>query len=159
MSLAREMVCADVSTPVLTLVRPAAIYGNGDTHNAYGPNRFARQVLDSGEITVFGAGEATRDHVTIHDVAEVIFRAIEDRQARVINVASGQSISFLDLAGLVRDAGPTGGRIVIAGSESSPTFRTYDISGLNRRFPDRVPAGPAEGVSVMMAEMQGSAEA
>lgn len=159
MSLAREMVCADVSTPVLTLVRPAAIYGNGDTHNSYGPNRFARQVLSSGEITVFGAGAATRDHVTIHDVAEVILRAIESRQAGVINVASGQSISFADLAGLVRDAGPAGARIVVAGSESSPTFRTYDISGLNRRFPDLVPAGPAEGVSVMMAEMQGSAEA
>ena len=159
MSLAREMVCADVSTSVLTLVRPAAIYGNGDTHNSYGPNRFARQVLDSCEITVFGAGAATRDHVTIHDVAEVIFRAIESRQAGVINVASGLSISFAELAGLVRDAGPAGGRIVVAGSESSPTFRTYDISGLNRRFPDLVPTVPAEGVPVMMAEMQGSAEA
>ena len=159
MSLAREMACADVSTPVLTLVRPAAIYGNGDTHNSYGPNRFARQALDSGEITVFGAGEATRDHVTIHDVAEVIVRAIEGREAGVVNVASGQSISFVDLAGLVRDAGPAGGPIVVAGSESSPTFRTYDISGLNRRFPDLVPTGPAQGVSVMMAEMQGSAEA
>jgi nucleoside-diphosphate-sugar epimerase len=159
MSLAREMVCANVSTSVLTLVRPAAIYGNGDTHNSYGPNRFARQVLDSGEITVFGAGAATRDHVTIHDVAEVIFRAIEGRQAGVINVASGQSISFADLAGLVRNGVPTGGCIVVAGSESSPTFRTYDISGLNRRFPDLVPTVPAEGVPVMMAEMQGSAEA
>lgn len=159
MSLAREMVCADVSTPVLTLVRPAAIYGNGDTHNSYGPNRFARQVLDSGEITVFGAGAATRDHVSIHDVAEVIFRAIESRQAGVINVASGQSISFADLADLVRDAGPAGGRIVVAGSESSPTFRTYDVSGLNRRFPELVPIGPAEGVPVMMAEMHGSAQA
>lgn len=159
MSLAREMVCAEVSTPVLTLVRPAAIYGKGDTHNSYGPNRFARQALDSGEITVFGAGQATRDHVMIHDVAEVIVRAIEGRQAGVINVASGQSISFIDLAGLVRDAGPAGARIVVAGSESSPTYRTYDISGLNRRFPDLVPIGPAEGVALMIAEMQGSAEA
>lgn len=159
MSLAREMVCADVTTQVLTLVRPAAIYGHGDTHNSYGPNRFVRQVLESGEITVFGAGEATRDHVAIDDVAEVIFRAIEGRQAGVINVASGQSISFADLAKLVRDAGPACGRIAVAGSESSPTFRTYDISGLNRRFPDLVPTGPAEGVSVMIAKMQGSAEA
>jgi UDP-glucose 4-epimerase len=158
MSLAREMVCSDVTTAVLTLVRPAAIYGKGDTHNSYGPNRFARQALESGAITVFGAGEATRDHVTINDVAEVIFRAIEDRQGGVMNVASGQSISFVDLAGMVRDAGPAGGRIVVAGSESSPTYRTYDISGLNRRFPDLVPTGPAEGVALMIAEMQGSAE-
>jgi len=74
-------------------------------------------------------------------------------------VVSGQSISFIDLAGLVRDAVLTGGRIVVAGSETAPTYRTYDISGLNRRFPDFVPIGPAEGVALMIAEMQWSAEA
>lgn len=159
MSLAREMVCAEVATPVLTLIRPAAIYGNGDTHNSYGPNRFARQVLDSGEVTVFGAGEATRDHVTIDDVTEVIVRAVETRQAGIINVASGQSISFADLADLVRDAGPAGARVVVAGSESSPTFRTYDISELVRRFPDLTPTGPAAGVQRMVEAMRGSATA
>jgi UDP-glucose 4-epimerase len=159
MSLAREMVCADVSTPVLTVVRPAAIYGHGDTHNSYGPNRFARQALDSGEITVFGAGEATRDHVAIGDVADVIVRSVATRQAGIVNVASGESISFSDLAGLVREAAPAGARVVAAGSESSPTFRTYDISGLARRFPDLVPTGPTEGVRAMLAAMQGSAQA
>ena len=159
MSLAREMVCAEVSTPVLTLVRPAAIYGNGDTHNSYGPNRFARQVLESGEITVFGAGEATRDHVTVADVADVIVRAIQTREAGILNVASGQSVSFADLAALVRDVGPAGARVVVAGSESSPTFRTYDISGLNRRFPDLVPTGPAVGIEQMVVAMHGSANA
>jgi UDP-glucose 4-epimerase len=159
MSLAREMVCAEVSTPVLTLVRPAAIYGFGDTHNSYGPNRFARQALDSGEITVFGAGEATRDHVVIADVADVIIRAVASRQAGIINVASGQSISFSDLAGLVREAAPAGTRVVVAGSESSPTFRTYDISGLVRRFPDLVPTGPTDGVQQMISAMRGSTQA
>jgi nucleoside-diphosphate-sugar epimerase len=159
MSLAREMVCAEVSTPALTLVRPAAIYGFGDTHNSYGPNRFARQALDSGEITVFGAGEATRDHVTIGDVADVIVRSVSGRQAGIINLASGESVSFSGLAGLVRDAAPAGTRVVVAGSESSPTFRTYDISGLTRRFPDLVPTGPAVGVISMIAAMQGSAQA
>ena len=136
-----------------------AIYGFGDTHNSYGPNRFARQALDSGEITVFGAGEATRDHVAIADVADVIIRAVASRQAGIVNVASGQSISFSDLAGLVRDAAPAGTRVVVAGSESSPTFRTYDISGLARRFPDLVPTGPAEGVQQMVSAMQGRAQA
>ena len=159
MSLARELVCAEVSTPVLTLVRPAAIYGFGDTHNSYGPNRFARQALESGQITVFGAGEATRDHVAIADVADVIVRAIASRQAGIINVASGQSISFADLAGLVRDSALAGTRVAVAGSESSPTFRTYDISGLARRFPDLVPTGPAQGVQQMISAMQGSAQA
>lgn len=159
MSLAREMVCAEVSTPMLTLVRPAAIYGFGDTHNSYGPNRFARQALESGQITVFGAGEATRDHVAVADVADVIVRSVATRQSGIVNVASGQSVSFSALAGLVRDAAPAGVRVVVAGSESSPTFRSYDISGLVRRFPDLVPVGPTDGVPAMLAAMQGGAQA
>jgi nucleoside-diphosphate-sugar epimerase len=97
--------------------------------------------------------------VAIADVADVIVRAIASRQAGIINVASGQSISFADLAGLVRDSAPAGTRVAVAGSESSPTFRTYDISGLARRFPDLVPTGPAQGVRQMISAMQGSAQA
>ena len=158
MSLAREMVCAEVSTSVLTLVRPSAIYGVGDTHNSYGPNRFARQALDSGEITVFGAGEATRDHVAIDDVADVIVRAVETRQHGIINVASGQSISFAELAALVRDAGPAGAEVVVTGSESSPTFRFYNVAGLIRRFPDMVLVGPADGVGELVEKLGRSSD-
>jgi len=136
MSLAREMICADAGVPNLTLIRPTAIYGIGDTHNSYGPNRFVRQVIETGEITLFGLGEATRDHVAVNDVAEVIVQSVATRQHGVLNIACGKSISFANLAKEVQLCGPQGSRITTTGSESSPTFRAYDISGLIRRFPN-----------------------
>jgi nucleoside-diphosphate-sugar epimerase len=154
MNLAREMICDDVSTPVLTIVRPSAIYGVGDPHNSYGPNRFIRQMLDSFEITIFGEGAAVRDHVFISDVAEVIVRAITIRKSGVINVASGHPISFAELADLVCKAGPDGSLVAATGSEASPTFRSYDISNLVRLFPDFVPVPPAVGIRRVVNETQ-----
>ncbi len=156
MSLAREMMCGEVKVPLLTIVRPAPIYGVGDPHKSYGPNRFIGQMIDSGEITLFGEGAAMRDHVFIDDVADVIVRAITARESGVINIASGQSISFAALADLVRQAGPDGSRIAVVGSESSPTFRTYDISNLVRLFPDFDPVSPAVGMRRVVDEIQGS---
>ncbi len=156
MSLAREMMCNEVKVPVLTIVRPAPIYGVGDPHKSYGPNRFIGQMIDSGEITLFGEGDAMRDHVFIGDVADVIVRTISARESGVINIASGQSVSFAALAELVRQAGSDGSRIVVAGSESSPTFRSYDISSLVRRFPEFDPVSPAVGMRRVVAAIQGS---
>ncbi len=156
MSLAREMMCSEVKVPVLTTVRPAPIYGVGDPHKSYGPNRFIGQMIDGGEIALFGEGAAMRDHVFIDDVADVIVRAITARESGVINIASGQSISFAALAELVCQLGPDGSRISVVGSESSPTFRNYDISSLVRRFPDFDPVSPTTGMQRVVAEIRGS---
>lgn len=154
MSLAREMICREVRTPTLTIVRPAPIYGLGDPHNSYGPNRFISQLIERGEITIFGGGVAVRDHVFIDDVAGVILRAVGAREAGTINIAAGQSISFAELAELVQQEGPDSSRVVVAGSESSPTFRSYDISNLVKLFPDFEPVRVAVGVRRVFAEIQ-----
>jgi len=156
MSLAREMMCSEVKTPAFTIVRPTAIYGAGDPHNSYGPNRFIKQMIDSGEITFFGDGAAIRDHVFIDDVANVIVRAITMRESGVINIASGQSISFAKVAELICQSGPDGSRVAAVGSEPSPTFRNYDISNLLRLFPDFDPVSPAVGIKRVVSEIQGS---
>jgi len=156
MSLAREMMCLEVKVPVLTIVRPAPIYGVGDPHKSYGPNRFIGQMIDSGEITLFGEGAAIRDHVFIGDVANVIVRAIMARESGVINIASGQSISFAEMAELVCQSGSDDSQVSIVGSESTPTFRNYDISNLVRMFPDFDPVLPAVGVRQVISEIEGS---
>jgi len=158
MSLAREMMCREVKTPVLTIVRPAPIYGVGDPHKSYGPNRFIGQMIDGGEITLFGEGAAMRDHVFINDVAYVTVRTITARESGVINIASGQSISFATLAELICQAGPEGSHTTVVGSESSPTFPSYDISNLVRLFPDFVPVPPAVGMQKVVAAIQGSTD-
>jgi nucleoside-diphosphate-sugar epimerase len=156
MSLAREMMCSEVKVPLLTIVRPAPIYGVGDPHKSYGPNRFIGQMIEGGEITLFGEGVSIRDHVFIDDVADVIVRAITAGESGVMNITSGESISFAALAELVCQSGPLGSRVVSVGSEPSPTFRNYDISNLVRLIPDFDPTPPAVGIRRVVDELQGT---
>jgi nucleoside-diphosphate-sugar epimerase len=151
-NLAREIVCKNVSTPVFTIVRPTAIYGVGDPHKSYGPNRFIGQMIKGGNIILFGEGAAIRDHVFIDDVAHVIVKAITARESGVINIASGKSISFAALAKLVCQLGPKGSRVTVVDSESPPTFRSHDISKLVKLFPDFDPVSPTVGIRRVIAE-------
>ena len=153
MSLGRELACAEIRTDVFTIVRPAPVYGMGDTHNSYGPNRFVRQALGDGQITVFGNGEAGRDHVDISDVADVILRSITQSERGVINVASGQMRTFTQVAELVRSVAPSRATVASVGLEANPTFRSFDLSGLIRRFPDYIPTTPEIGIPAMLRLM------
>ena len=155
MSLGRELACEGLKTDISTIVRLSPVYGLGDTHNSYGPNRFARQALGDGEITVFGGGEAGRDHVAVDDVADVIVGCIKQDEPGVFNVASGQMRTFSQIAELICSVAPSDVDVVQVGSESKPSFRTFDLSGLLRRFPDHVPTTPEVGIAEMVRRMAG----
>jgi nucleoside-diphosphate-sugar epimerase len=69
MHLAREvMFRSEIKAPLATL-RPSLLYGAGDPHNGYGPNRFRRLAHKGEPIVLFGEGEERRDQVLIDDVA------------------------------------------------------------------------------------------
>ena len=82
----------------LFIARPTLIYGLNDPHNGYGPNRFLRQVLNNEKISIFGKGEELRDHVSIDDVARLILEVVRHKSSGVLNLASGETISFRAIA-------------------------------------------------------------
>ncbi|MFQ6106373.1 MAG: SDR family oxidoreductase [Thermoplasmata archaeon] len=79
--------------------------------NVYGPRqqasspyasvipRFISAILHEQKPTVFGDGEQTRDFVFVDDVTDALLRAAEVKNARgeIINIASGEPTSILDL--------------------------------------------------------------
>lgn len=99
MHLAREQMLLNVAgaTPV-ALLRPTLVYGAGDPHNGYGPNRFRRQANDGETILLFGEGEECRDHVDVDDIAEIVRLVLDHRSAGVLNIATGTVASFRTLA-------------------------------------------------------------
>ena len=105
------------------------------------------------QLLVFGDGAAGRDHVAISDVADVIVRSITQFEKGVINVASGQMRTFAQVAELVRSVAPSGATVASVGSEANPTFRSFDLSGLIRRFPDHIPTTPEIGIAAMLRLM------
>ncbi len=97
MHRAREIMFATLPTP-LAILRPTLVYGASDPHNGYGPNKF-RRLANKGEvITFFGKGEERRDHVSVHDVAELAARIIAHRSTGVLNAATGTVTSFREVA-------------------------------------------------------------
>src|SRR5271157_697727 len=63
----REILLATEAPAPLAVLRFTAVYGPGDTHNSYGPNRFVRQAVTERRIPLFGEGEELRDHLYVDD--------------------------------------------------------------------------------------------
>jgi UDP-glucose 4-epimerase len=139
MHLARELMLKSVVTGPLAILRPSLLYGTDDPHNGYGPNRFRRLAAAGKEIVLFGDGEERRDHVLIDDVAELIFRVLTRRSSGVLNIATGNVISFRDIAEQIsRMVVPP---VPVRGSpRSGPMphdgYRPFEIAGCRTAFPD-----------------------
>jgi len=139
MHLARELMFrAEVKAP-LAMVRPTLIYGAGDPHNGYGPNKFRRLAASGEDIVLFGEGEERRDHVCVDDVAELIARVLFRRSTGSINIATGEVHSFREIAEKVVKL--SGKAVAIKGSpRSGPMphngYRAFDSVATGRAFPD-----------------------
>ena len=100
MHLTRENILKKVIDPrKLLILRPTIIYGRGDTHNSYGPNRFINHVKKKQKIKLFGIGGDIRDHLYIDDLVKIIYKSCYKKNLYgEFIVASQQSFSFLDVA-------------------------------------------------------------
>jgi nucleoside-diphosphate-sugar epimerase len=137
MHLTREKIVAEASRaagcPYLVL-RPCALYGPGDTHNSYGPNRFVRTALTDGTVRLFGDGDETRDHLHVADFVRLLGLALGHRTDGVLNVATGRSVSFNTVAKEVIRLCP-GARIEPQPRGGPVTHRRFDVSAVLRALP------------------------
>jgi UDP-glucose 4-epimerase len=139
MHLARELMLKATIKPPLGIVRSTLIYGAGDPHNGYGPNRFRRLAAAGKEIVLFGEGEERRDHVLVDDVAEIVCRVIERRSRGTLNIATGEVYSFRDIA--ERVAGMVKPAVAVRGTPRQGEmphggYRPFDIAACREAFPD-----------------------
>lgn len=149
MHLARELILAAELKVPLAILRFTAIYGPGDTHNGYGPNRFIRQALEEKRIALFGEGEERRDHVWIGDAAAAVEQALRKAATGIVNVVSGSSVSFRSVAERIASSLPDV-RIEISARKSAITHRQFDAGQLRRLCPDLRPTPIGEGLDAMI---------
>jgi UDP-glucose 4-epimerase len=147
-------VCQKSAGPRLAILRPSAVYGPGDTHNSYGPNRFIRSALQTGKIVLFGKGEEIRDHLYIGDLVHLVKLSLLHRSAGVLNAVTGQAVSFYDMAEMIVNA--IGTNIVIeTESRRVPiTHRRFEITALRQAFPEFRPKRLESGIRVMIGEFR-----
>jgi len=141
MHLARERMMQyslrDSTTPALYL-RSSLLYGPGDTHNGYGPNRFMRTASEAGKISLFGQGEDKRDHVYIKDFAQLLGLCLSHASEGILNVATGVSSSFQEVATTITGLYQQDGKnieIENLPQGSATSYRHFDISTTLKAFP------------------------
>ena len=154
MHLAREVMLADACRTAgvpLVLLRPSLLFGPGDTHNGYGPNRYVRTALSGGTIALFGEGEEQRDHVFIEDAARILAEVLGRGSTGVLNVATGTSSSFREAAKIAAEL--VGGDVTVEGSprQNPITHRHFDTAGAQAAFPSFAWTPLREGMQRMVA--------
>ena len=86
----------------ITILRLTGVYGFGDTHNSYGPNRFIKSSIKSKKIEIFGEGFDERSHIYIDDVISTLFIMLKDKISGTFCIASEKSYSFIEIANLIK---------------------------------------------------------
>ena len=135
MHAARELMLGMAIKAPLAILRPSLLYGAGDPHNGYGPNRFRRQAARGETISLFGTGEEMRDHIFIDDMGALTALVLSHRSRGVLNVATGVSTSFHRVAEAVVALAPRPVEIKTTPRQNPITHRHFDITATLKAFP------------------------
>jgi UDP-glucose 4-epimerase len=139
MHLTREVMLKGSFSSPLAILRPSLLYGVADTHNGYGPNRFLRLATAGEDIVLFGEGEELRDHVWVEDVAEIVSRVLFHRSTGILNIATGDVVSFRKIAEIVARLTPHSIQIRNSprvGPMPHNGYRPFDVTATHEAFPD-----------------------
>jgi nucleoside-diphosphate-sugar epimerase len=128
-------VCGAAKIP-LVIVRPTGVYGAGDTHNSYGPNRFITMIHNERKLSMFGEGGDVRDHIYVDDVAAATVGLAASDATGVFNIATGDSRTFGSIVEQLQGLSPVEFEIVKLPQSSAPSRRDYDIKRLREALPD-----------------------
>lgn len=137
----------------LCLVRPSAIYGAGDTHNAYGPNRFLRSAVAQRTIALFGNGEEQRDHIYIKDVSRFLELCVTRRTEGAVNLVTGTAASFRHVAECVSGIVPGQVQFEPLPRSGPITHRHFDVSERVAAFPEFQTTPLERGLEAMHREI------
>ena len=120
----------------LSILRCSAAITPTDTHNAYGPHRFARQAIGGDPIRIFGDGCETRDYISIDDIAELTYRVLRDQRTGILNLATGKSRSFSEVADTIAEFLDYNVETEILERTVPVTHRQFDVTRVTEWFPD-----------------------
>jgi nucleoside-diphosphate-sugar epimerase len=139
MHAARELLFHGEYKGPFAILRPTLIYGAGDPHSGYGPNRFRKLATKGEPIGLFGEGEEKRDHVAVEDVARLALCILLHGSSGVLNAVTGTSTSFHDIARIVAAQFTPAARIELVrrpGPRPHLLHRFFDITDCYKSFPD-----------------------
>ena len=137
MHMTRELMLKNKFKKLLCILRPTLIYGLGDTHNGYGPNRFVGLATKNIPMLIFGNGEERRDHIFVDDLVKIIAKCLEKKALGILNLVSGKVYSFKYLAKLIIAETKSNSKLIKIkrkGPMPHNGYRPFNKNLLNRHF-------------------------
>lgn len=132
----RELMLESVVRCPLVILRPTHVYGPGNTHDQYGPDRMLRTAFSDGCIEVFGRGDDSRDYLWIGDAVAATLAAIDRPIEGTVNLAAGDPCSYIDLARRVAGLFEEEIEIRSLPRTASRRERRFDLGECRRVFPE-----------------------
>jgi nucleoside-diphosphate-sugar epimerase len=153
MHRARELMFLETIAPHLAIIRPTLVYGPGDSHNSYGPNRFRREAFKEGSITIFGEGEDTRAHIFIDDLVKLTMLILKNNSIGILNGSPDESVRFGELATNVAQFFDKPIKIIKKPRAAEPNHRYFEASLCYSAFPGFTFTSLSEGLSITYQKM------
>lgn len=82
------------------IVRPSNVYGLALKSKLFLPS-IIRNAISNRHIDMYVSPEYAKDYVSVHDVAELIFRISQSNEHKIYNIASGDNTTASDIAELI----------------------------------------------------------
>jgi len=149
----REAILSCTDTVACQILRCTMVYGAGDTHDAYGPNRMVRTAIRERRIELFGEGEDVRDYLAIDDLVDLLERVLAARSQGVLNAASGEPISARALADRIALRCGPGIECVERPRSQAASARRFDVTALRRAFPSFAPRPIDQGIDELVGAL------
>ena len=135
MHYSRESICnLKMNKKKLTILRPTIIYGKGDTHNSYGPNRFINELKKNQTINIFGKGLDIRDHLYIDDLIKIISKSILKKIHGIFNIGSGKSYTFMNVIKKIKKYSKKNISVNYVKVNNKPTKRFFYTKTIKKIF-------------------------
>ena len=118
-------------------VMPTNLYGENDNFNLENAHvipalmrKFHEaKIFDKSQVTIWGSGTPLREFLCVNDLAEAcVFIANQTQKIPILNIGSGDEVSILDLAQLLKQ---------IVGYKGTLTFDSSKPDGTPRKLLDR----------------------
>lgn len=140
----------------LAVLRLPGVYGPADQGRSL-VGGLVRKILAGQSVLLSGQGRLRRDCLAVADLAWIVERLLETPRPLLVNVASGDSFSLLELVALIGEIGGVRPEVSLAGDETGERRGdlVYDLGLLRRKFPQFRPRPLRQGIAEYVAALGG----
>lgn len=138
--------------PVAVLRLPG-VYGVEDGGRSL-VGKLARAVCAQQPVTLSGTGGVRRDYVSVGDLALVVETLLERPREIIVNVATGQSLSLLDIVAIIAEKVQCRPEIIFQSQAGRGADLVFDTSRFQESFPTIRLTPLAAGIEGYLADLR-----